>query len=317
MLALLDGRFMVTWTDEVIGGIQGMIFDPRLTDVAWTGTSLDEYFVGTVYNAGDTLDGGAGNDTLVGGLGADSLVGGAGTADIASYFNATAGVRADLTSPGTNTSDAQGDTYSADRETWPDRTRPTRWAATARPTTSRAAAAMMRSTVAAGRIRWTAALAMTPGRRNRGRQPDRRRRHARPCFVLDGGNGLRAVLIAPGGNTGDAAGDTYSGVEDLGGTQFNDVLGGDNGANQLSGGNGNDDMDGLQGADSLYGGAGNDRLIGGAGGDVLDGGGAPMTAPATGTAQRCGPTLPSPPPTRAMRWATATSASRTCKVPFQ
>ncbi len=75
-----------------------------------------------------------------------------------------------------------------------------------------------------------------------------------------------------GGNTGDAAGDTYSGVEDLGGTQFNDVLGGDNGANQLSGGNGNDDMDGLQGADSLYGGAGNDRLIGGAGGDVLDGG---------------------------------------------
>ncbi len=84
--------------------------------------------------------------------------------------------------------------------------------------------------------------------------------------------GVRAVLIAPGSNTGDAAGDTYSGIEDLGGSGFNDVLGGDNNANQLLGGNGNDDTDGFQGADSLYGGAGNDRLIGGAGGDRLDGG---------------------------------------------
>ncbi len=85
-------------------------------------------------------------------------------------------------------------------------------------------------------------------------------------------SGVRAVLLAPGGNIGDAAGDTYSGVEDLGGTGFSDVLGGDNGANQLLGGNGNDDMDGFGGNDSLYGGNGNDRLIGNAGADLLDGG---------------------------------------------
>ncbi len=84
--------------------------------------------------------------------------------------------------------------------------------------------------------------------------------------------GVRAVLIAPGGNTGDAAGDTYSGVEDIGGTGFDDILGGDNGANQLLGGNGNDRMDGLGGADTLDGGAGNDLLVGGAGADALIGG---------------------------------------------
>ncbi len=84
--------------------------------------------------------------------------------------------------------------------------------------------------------------------------------------------GLRAVLLAPAGNTGDAAGDTYVGIEDLGGTGFSDVLGGDNGANQILGGNGNDDIDGFGGNDSLYGGDGNDRLIGNVGADLLDGG---------------------------------------------
>ncbi len=84
--------------------------------------------------------------------------------------------------------------------------------------------------------------------------------------------GLRAVLLAPAGNTGDAAGDSYVGIEDLGGTGLSDVLGGDNGANQVLGGNGNDDMDGFGGNDSLYGGDGNDRLIGNVGADLLDGG---------------------------------------------
>ncbi len=85
--------------------------------------------------------------------------------------------------------------------------------------------------------------------------------------------GLRAVLLAPAGNTGDAAGDSYVGIEDLGGTGFSDVLGGDNEANRILGGNGNDDIDGFGGNDSLYGGDGNDRLIGNVGADLLDGGG--------------------------------------------
>ncbi len=84
--------------------------------------------------------------------------------------------------------------------------------------------------------------------------------------------GLRAVLVAPAGNTGEAAGDAYSGVEDLVGSAFSDVLGGDAGANRLTGAAGNDRMDGFGGADTLDGGAGNDLLVGGAGADALIGG---------------------------------------------
>src|SRR3954471_16285259 len=40
--------------------------------------------------------------------------------------------------------------------------------------------------------------------------------------------GVNASLSNPGSNTGDAARDTYTGVEDLEGTNFNDVLVGDN-----------------------------------------------------------------------------------------
>ncbi len=58
----------------------------------------------------DRLIGGDGNDNLVGGAGADRLDGGNGT-DLANYSNATAGIVADLYSPGSNTGEAAGDTY--------------------------------------------------------------------------------------------------------------------------------------------------------------------------------------------------------------
>lgn len=83
------------------------------------------------------------------------------------------------------------------------------------------------------------------------------------------------------GSGGEAAGDQYTGIEALEGSNFNDNLSSGNAANtlsglggndNLSGGNANDVLDGGDGNDSLDGGNNNDTLIGGAGNDSLDGG---------------------------------------------
>jgi Ca2+-binding RTX toxin-like protein len=93
--------------------------------------------------------------------------------------------------------------------------------------------------------------------------------------ILDGGDGVDTAdyrtsaaavvvdLLAGTGSGGDAAGDTLLLIENLAGSQFGDVLTGDDGVNRLQG---------FDGADQLRGGGGNDRLIGGLGADLLDGG---------------------------------------------
>jgi Ca2+-binding RTX toxin-like protein len=58
--------------------------------------------------------------------------------------------------------------------------------------------------------------------------------------------------------TGDAVGDAPSGIENLTGTAFNDILGMDAGNNVIDGGAGNDVLFGQGGADTLIGGAGFD-----------------------------------------------------------
>jgi Ca2+-binding RTX toxin-like protein len=52
--------------------------------------------------------------------------------------------------------------------------------------------------------------------------------------------GLTADLLFPAGNTGYAAGDTYFQIEYLQGSQFNDILRGDDLGNFIDGLNGND-----------------------------------------------------------------------------
>ncbi len=71
---------------------------------------------------------------------------------------------------------------------------------------------------------------------------------------------------------GHAEGDTIVQVENVLGSGYGDVLGGDDGANRLSGGGGNDRLSGRGGDDMLEGDAGADRLEGGAGADRLFGG---------------------------------------------
>jgi len=93
--------------------------------------------------------------------------------------------------------------------------------------------------------------------------------------------GVQASLDRPAGNTGDAAGDSYAGIENLLGSAFADRLEGDAAANALRGGAGDDRLGGLggddrlvggDGADIISGGSGSDRIYGGAGDDRIAGG---------------------------------------------
>ena len=74
------------------------------------------------------------------------------------------------------------------------------------------------------------------------------------------------------GKRGHAEGDVIVDVENVLGSNYGDVLGGDAGANRLSGGGGNDRLSGRSGDDALAGGAGADQLFGGGGDDALAGG---------------------------------------------
>ena len=99
---------------------------------------------------------------------------------------------------------------------------------------------------------------------------------------LIGGAGLDTASYAAAGarvdarlnagralDDGDGSTDTFSGIENLTGSNFDDLLIGDNGANVLSGGLGRDTLLGLGGDDVLIGGSGvPNQLQGGTGNDT-------------------------------------------------
>ena len=102
--------------------------------------------------------------------------------------------------------------------------------------------------------------------------------------ALDGGDGSDTVSYAWASvgvvvdvsltgvqNTG-ASSDTLAGIENLVGSDHDDVLTGDGGANTLQGGLGQDWLVSQGGADLLVGGGGHDSLWGGPGDDIIDGG---------------------------------------------
>lgn len=91
--------------------------------------------------------------------------------------------------------------------------------------------------------------------------------------ALDGGSGVDTASyqnaasgvradLSNVGSLGDANGDTYVGIENIFGSNFNDTLQGNSNANELFGGAGNDTLFGWQGQDTLIGGAGNDFIYG-------------------------------------------------------
>ncbi|MDX0855726.1 matrixin family metalloprotease [Sinorhizobium medicae] len=215
----------------------------------------------------DRLIGANGNDNLVGGAGADRLEGGNGN-DLANYYNAAAGVVADIYSPGSNRGEAAGDTYVS---------------------VERLYGSAFGDTLAGDRfanlLNGLAGNDVLHGRAGNdtliGGDGNDSLVGGAGADRLDGGNGvdlanyynaalgLVADLYSPVSNTGEAAGDTYLSVERLYGSAFNDSLRGDNIANLLNGLAGNDVLNGRGGNDTLIGGEGADRLIGGGGSDVF------------------------------------------------
>ena len=94
----------------------------------------------------------------------------------------------------------------------------------------------------------------------------------------NGGEGATVDLSAPGdgepaktGKGGYAEGDKFVAIENLFGSQHNDIFTGNDEKNWLSGQDGDDTLNGLGGDDSLEGGKGTDTLNGGSGEDDLSG----------------------------------------------
>ncbi|PZP55670.1 MAG: hypothetical protein DI586_06145 [Micavibrio aeruginosavorus] len=238
------------------------------------GVTLDllagnDVITGTRY--ADTLKGGDGNDTVDGADGDDILDGGVGT-DTVSYASAYSGVRVNLTTTVTQ------DTLSAGKD------KITGFENLTGSAFNDALTGDTKSNVIKGgagndSISGGAGNDILLGEAGAdkligGDGIDRAQYSTAKAGVL-------ADLAAASLNTGDAKGDTYSSIENLYGSSYNDNLRGNAVANTIDGGAGNDKIYGRNGDDTLNGGIGNDtlygengidRIIGGAGADILSGG---------------------------------------------
>ncbi|MFO1172633.1 MAG: calcium-binding protein [Hyphomicrobiaceae bacterium] len=85
-------------------------------------------------------------------------------------------------------------------------------------------------------------------------------------------SGVGMDLLNNLGNAGDATGDTFSSIENIMGSNFDDG-GGAVGTQGLYGNAGDNTIMGLGGDDTIYSNGGNDRMFGGTGNDVIGGAG--------------------------------------------
>ncbi|MCB1492023.1 MAG: hypothetical protein KDJ77_09540, partial [Rhodobiaceae bacterium] len=224
-----------------------MLVGSNTEDDTLTGATVGTFLSGragadtlTGQDGDDRLDGGEGDDLLEGGGGADIINGGNNT-DTATYANSTSDVAASLDGSFTGVGDGLGDTFSGVEN--------------------------MVGSDHNDTLGGDAAVNTLDG----GNGDD----------ILIGGGGGDSLVGGAGSDTasyagsaigvnvqlqyniisgGDAAGDTYSSIENLTGSDQSDTLYGNPSANILKGGDGIDYLKGLNGADELYGDGGDDWL---------------------------------------------------------
>jgi Ca2+-binding RTX toxin-like protein len=201
----------------------------------------------------DTLDGGDDDDTLTGGAGADTLDGGDDD-DTASYEGSGSGVNVNLlTGIGTG-GDAEGDRLTAIENL----------------------AGSAQNDTLSGDDDDNSLMGGSGNDSLQGNAGDDTLIGGVAADSLDGGDdedtasyedataGVQISLATGTGSAGDAAGDQLRNIENLSGSDYNDILSGNGENNRLAGGNGADSLQGDGGDDTLAGGKDNDTLDGGA-----------------------------------------------------
>jgi Ca2+-binding RTX toxin-like protein len=237
---------------------------------SFIGGSGDDFIQGR--GGADNIQGGDDNDWLDGGAGGDTIDGGNGTRDIAAYGSSSAAVNLDLQANTYTGGDAAGDVLT-----------------NIEGLSGSSFADQLFGNANDNRLFGQGGNDFIQGRGGNdiidGGDGD---------DWLDGGAGADQIFGGAGTNDvvaygasaaavnadlqaftftgGDAAGDTYSGVEGVSGSSFGDQLFGNASANRLFGQGGNDFIQGRGGNDIIDGGNGDDWLDGGAGGDQIFGG---------------------------------------------
>ncbi len=255
----------LTGIEKVIGSA----FDDTLT-----GHAGDDRLEGR--NGVDTLTGELGADTLIGGSGGDILDGGSGVDDVASYTSSQSGVTVGVNSGAVNSGgDATGDTLLGIEHITGSAFNDVITGNSAQNTLT-------------GGDGDDALNASTNNDEVYGGGGDDILLGGNGADIIDGGTetllgdtasyaSSAARIIADlstnfADGSGQGAGDTFIDIENLEGSNFNDILTGDANNNTLSGLGGNDEINGGGGDDILNGASGIDELNGGLGNDTYTAG---------------------------------------------
>ena len=247
-LAMAGMRPATPWSTSNI--VHGSMFDDRIE-----GNHQINRLVGRLGD--DTLLGLGGDDRLLGGYGADIIDGGDGI-DTADYIWSDQGVIVDLSTGMGTGGEAEGDVLISIENL----------------------SGSNYSDMLTGDSSTNRLFGMDGDDILQGGAGDDRLTGGVGADVLDGGAGIdiadysaadSAVFLslATGGTSGEATGDSFTSIETVYGSAFNDTISGDDLANRLVGNAGNDSLFGAGGIDYLLGGEGNDILNGGSGADVF------------------------------------------------